>query len=456
MNVFITKKEKEKLKNWEYRIIDNSITTKILNPIYNALVFIIPNSVAPNILSLVGLVCAIYAWYINYNYLEYYPTLIPLITCVLIFLHMCFCAIDGKHARNTHNESQLGEIIDHICTQVGLTFILSAFCYSIGIPDPSLQWFIGQSAHLAYMSKYINGYLNKIVIYGRYTGSGELTVFFIFTIIFNIVHPFSDMCINTGWNRFLFLYGMYFMWSVYITISMKNHIATRNSILIALFVRLIPGILIYTGLKTPSIYTIISDGVIISLLTGDLVLAKMVDRELHALIPVALMISVLSSHLCIALTGIYYIIVLYDMSKYLRIPLFTPHCNVFCNGVFDLCHEGHMNLFKNAAAYGTRLIVGIMNDVDVMSYKRKPKMSHAERCNAVKKQKYVDRVIGHAELYISEDFIKEYNIHVVVCSSEYDDPEDKYYAVPRRLGILKVLPRTDSISTTELIKRCSE
>ena len=53
-------------------------------------------------------------------------------------------------------------------------------------------------------------------------------------------------------------------------------------------------------------------------------------------------------------------------------------------------------------------------------------------------------------------FIKKHNLHVVLCSPEYDKPDDKYYKLPRELGILKILPRTEGISTSDIIRRITE
>jgi choline-phosphate cytidylyltransferase len=38
--------------------------------------------------------------------------------------------------------------------------------------------------------------------------------------------------------------------------------------------------------------------------------------------------------------------------------------NVYCDGVFDLCHLGHMKQFEQAAnmVKGGRLIVGVLSD----------------------------------------------------------------------------------------------
>jgi len=54
---------------------------------------------------------------------------------------------------------------------------------------------------------------------------------------------------------------------------------------------------------------------------------------------------------------------------------------------------------------------------------------------------------------ITEEFLKKYNIHIVAHSIEYDSPDDIYYKIPRQLGITRVLPRTEGISTSDLIKR---
>ena len=47
---------------------DNSITTKILTPLWNIIVRIVPPDVAPNALSLAALISLIHACYISYNY----------------------------------------------------------------------------------------------------------------------------------------------------------------------------------------------------------------------------------------------------------------------------------------------------------------------------------------------------------------------------------------------------
>ena len=81
-------------------------------------------------------------------------------------------------------------------------------------------------------------------------------------------------------------------------------------------------------------------------------------------------------------------------------------------------------------------------------------MTLEERCAIVATCKGVDEVIPAAPYPgIPESFLREHNIHIVAHSPEYDRPDDRYYAVPRALGMTRVLPRTDGISTSELLRR---
>ncbi|CAD2222334.1 Cytidylyltransferase-like, putative [Angomonas deanei] len=109
---------------------------------------------------------------------------------------------------------------------------------------------------------------------------------------------------------------------------------------------------------------------------------------------------------------------------------------------------------ENALKYGNRLIVGVCGDEECENYKRRPIMTTQERVKEVSLCKYVSEVIENSPVTgVTEEMIKYYNIHVVACGEEYFTPEDTYYAVPRRLGMLKSVPRTKGISTSELIKR---
>jgi len=140
-------------------------------------------------------------------------------------------------------------------------------------------------------------------------------------------------------------------------------------------------------------------------------------------------------------------------------PLFSVCRNVYCDGIYDLCHIGHKNHFGRAAKLGNRLLVGVIGDDDANSYKRPPVMTAAEREAEVAGCKGVTKVIPNAPCFgLTEEFLQKHRIHIVAYGQEYKDrfpnPEDDpYYGVPRKLGMGRPLPRTNCLSTTDLIRR---
>jgi cytidyltransferase-like protein len=129
---------------------------------------------------------------------------------------------------------------------------------------------------------------------------------------------------------------------------------------------------------------------------------------------------------------------------------------VYCDGVYDMTHFGHMEHFIQSAKHGDYLKVGVHDDETVMTYKRRPIMTHEERCLTVSKCRDVDAVVPNAPLVITEEYLKKHHIDLVVCSEEYDVEENEYYAVPRRLGIVRTRPRTKEISSSDIINRLRE
>eukprot|EP01139_Manchomonas_bermudensis_P005964 Amastigsp_a176110_7.p1 type:complete len:179 gc:universal Amastigsp_a176110_7:645-109(-) len=161
-----------------------------------------------------------------------------------------------------------------------------------------------------------------------------------------------------------------------------------------------------------------------------------------------------NNFVAMGLCAAYLALMIHETAQALALPVLTVCCNVYCDGIYDLCHNGHMNIFKNAVAFGTRLYAGVVNDADATPYKRRPIMTAAERERSVAGCKYVYKVIPNAPCTgLTEEFLRQHNIHVVVHGAEYDRPDDHYYHVPRVLGMTRVLPRTEGISTSDLIKR---
>ena len=66
---------------------------------------------------------------------------------------------------------------------------------------------------------------------------------------------------------------------------------------------------------------------------------------------------------------------------------------VYIDGVFDLFHFGHIEIFKKCKnlADDVYLIVGVMSDKEATNYKRKPIYNEKHRYALVENSKYVDK-----------------------------------------------------------------
>lgn len=137
---------------------------------------------------------------------------------------------------------------------------------------------------------------------------------------------------------------------------------------------------------------------------------------------------------------------------------------IYCCGVFDMMHIGHMEMFKYLSNYGD-VIVGVLSDETTASYKRLPVMTHSERCKTVAAAKYVVEVIENCPLDTSSVFIKKHKIDLVGVGEEYYtkiDEMKKYYSACvdvsgidtiLKKNIIVVIPRYNGISSSDLIKR---
>jgi glycerol-3-phosphate cytidylyltransferase len=130
---------------------------------------------------------------------------------------------------------------------------------------------------------------------------------------------------------------------------------------------------------------------------------------------------------------------------------------VYVDMVADLFHYGHVEFLRQAKQLGDHLVVGICSDHDVKTYKRKPILSMEERMVSVKACRYVDEVLPDAPIRVTQEWIDDNNIDVVVHGDDFEpDKMAYYYEVPIALNIFRTVPYTKGVSTSQLIKRIKE
>ena len=117
-------------------------------------------------------------------------------------------------------------------------------------------------------------------------------------------------------------------------------------------------------------------------------------------------------------------------------------------GVYDLFHIGHLNLFKRIKQNCDKLIVGVHNDEQVMTYKNKPIINYLDRLEIVKACRYVDEIYENADLITTDDILIKLKADYVFAGNENPEYLKKYYQVsPDKLILLN---RTENISTSKI------
>ena len=121
-------------------------------------------------------------------------------------------------------------------------------------------------------------------------------------------------------------------------------------------------------------------------------------------------------------------------------------------GTFDMFHIGHLNLLKRCKDLfpdeEKKLIVGVSSDS--FSYKKKgkyPIIPLSERFDIISSLKFVDKVFVEESLEMKELYISIFEADVFVIG---DDWKGKFDYLPVEVIYL---PRTEGISTTELIDK---
>jgi len=133
-----------------------------------------------------------------------------------------------------------------------------------------------------------------------------------------------------------------------------------------------------------------------------------------------------------------------------------PRCTVYMDGVFDLFHIGHLQAIQQCAALGDRVIIGVTGAADASGYKRSPIISESDRTAIVKSLKVVDDVVCPCPLVVTKEFMKEWDIDLVVHG--FANPKDKdrqreFFQVAMDQGKFQEIDYYSQLSTTDIIRR---
>lgn len=121
---------------------------------------------------------------------------------------------------------------------------------------------------------------------------------------------------------------------------------------------------------------------------------------------------------------------------------------VITYGTFDLLHYGHINILRNAKAFGDYLIVGLSTDEFNLIEKNKIcYFDYEKRKKLVEAIRYVDLVIPETCWEQKRYDIHEYHIDTFVMG---DDWTGKFDFLKEEGAEVVYLPRTPEISSTQI------
>ena len=124
-------------------------------------------------------------------------------------------------------------------------------------------------------------------------------------------------------------------------------------------------------------------------------------------------------------------------------------------GSFDLCHYGHVLMFKECKQYCDYLIVGVQSDPSIdRPEKKSPIQSHEERLGLVSSIKFVDEVKSYNTESDLVDMLKEVNPDIRILGADHEGTKFTGY----ELSSIKTVfnSRDHGYSTSELRRRVYE
>lgn len=363
------------IEKWEYKVEDKSLLSRLYKPLWEKLATLIPRSVAPNVVTLCAVVCIFQSYWLAYKYsdVDEYHSEVCYACALLTYLYMTLDAIDGMVARNTLNTSPLGEFFDHSCDNIAGSFIIITLLLLIGVDVSVTMWYIVQALQLASLSVHIRAFGDKErkIRFGYLTGPDELLHVIIFLMLFvarfgkeELWTQGSELAINL-YNGYVREYvpceeglegdalakwifagaaqAAYWACNVYVGLQVvlldSKYFATKFGFMLSLAMRAVPAILASfisdSKQSLESMESILSDGLFLSILCSDIIVAKMANRDLHSLVPVIAMLSILSNSIIFAAVALYHVTVIFDMCAFLNLPLLNPVINVYVRNLLE-------------------------------------------------------------------------------------------------------------------------
>ena len=144
--VYLSDEELSGLKNYKYNVVEDSIAEKLMNPFWNWAVRLLPMWMAPNLVTLIGLLIVVGSSMLflpfDLEMKDAFPTWTYFVSAAAVFTYMTMDVLDGKQARRTGSSSPLGQMFDHGCDAFSIGFFTITFMKLMQTGDTNVALFI--------------------------------------------------------------------------------------------------------------------------------------------------------------------------------------------------------------------------------------------------------------------------------------------------------------------------
>ncbi|XP_076450716.1 cholinephosphotransferase 1-like [Babylonia areolata] len=178
----LSESQLKRLAEHKYSAGGTSLLEPLLQPFWRWLVEQMPMWVAPNLLTIGGLILNIVTTFLMIYYSPDAKSDIPAWTLVVaalgLFIYQSLDAIDGKQARRTKSSSPLGELFDHGCDSVSMVFVTLGASMVLNLGhEPNWLLFINLTGHFLFYCAHWQTYVSGTLKFGLIdVTEGQLSV----------------------------------------------------------------------------------------------------------------------------------------------------------------------------------------------------------------------------------------------------------------------------------------
>ena len=185
LELYLNAAEKRTFSRWQETISDKSLTHRATKNIFDRVASLIPDTVAPNVVTAAGFACLGQAWYVQNLYGGIFPTACTWFAVANILIFFVTNSVDSRHANRLRQRSALGELFKYSCDCCSTVFLAILATYCLGGTGNVTQWYAVQASQLLLFTKHLSAFhRNAGLRYNVLTGPGEviLTIVCILTL----------------------------------------------------------------------------------------------------------------------------------------------------------------------------------------------------------------------------------------------------------------------------------